>query len=274
MIMVVASEQNNDQSLPEEENIEKECKSNISGSVQNMDWRAFRAKLFAAEQVGKSSRDNSGSESEVGFYSVSSIGSKWAHPLHEPEPGCVLLATEKQDGTQSFERTVILLFRVDTEGSFGVILNRPLHSSVIHRRPTHPDMATIFSNCPLYYGGPLEARLFLLALKDKNAVSDDLEEVFPGLYYGGRDSLHHAAELVRRKVLASENFRFFHGFCDWGLEQLKEEISFNYWHVAACSSDLMTSAMSVQSPDLWEEILQLMGDKYAELSRKPKQDSV
>ncbi|XP_057836366.1 uncharacterized protein LOC131046606 [Cryptomeria japonica] len=275
MCISFASKNNNEPPLPEEENPEEKDESDITGSVQNLDWRAFRAKLFTAEQIGKSSKNDSRSGSEAESGSEISVGSKWAHPLYEPEPGCVLIATERLDGIPDFERTVILLLHVDAECPFGLILNRPMHGSLVHRRPTHPDMATVFSDCSLRFGGPLEENMFLLISEDKNAVSDSFEEVFPGLYYGARDSLHHAAELVRGKVLLSQNFQFFQGYSSWGFDQLKEEIaSYKYWHVAACSPNLIISAISTSSSDLWEEILQLMGDKYAELSRKPKQDNV
>ncbi|GLJ47371.1 hypothetical protein SUGI_0999780 [Cryptomeria japonica] len=155
MCISFASKNNNEPPLPEEENPEEKDESDITGSVQNLDWRAFRAKLFTAEQIGKSSKNDSRSGSEAESGSEISVGSKWAHPLYEPEPG----------------------------------------------RPTHPDMATVFSDCSLRFGGPLEENMFLLISEDKNAVSDSFEEVFPGLYYGARDSLHHAAELVRAPIL-------------------------------------------------------------------------
>jgi putative transcriptional regulator len=50
---------------------------------------------------------------------------------------------------------------------------------------------------------------------------------------------------------------------------LREEIESDYWYVAACSLNLICGG---SSESLWEEILQLMGGHYSELSRKPKQD--
>ncbi|KAL3578168.1 hypothetical protein D5086_019672 [Populus alba] len=58
-----------------------------------------------------------------------------------------------------------------------------------------------------------------------------------------------------------------------GLDQLREEIESDYWYVAACSSNLICGGSSGSSSEsLWEEILQLMGGHYSELSRKPKRD--
>ncbi|KAL6525985.1 hypothetical protein OROHE_015509 [Orobanche hederae] len=64
------------------------------------------------------------------------------------------------------------------------------------------------------------------------------------------------------------------GYAGWQLEQLQEEIESHYWHVAACSANLISwDSLSSSSDNLWEEILQLMCGPYSELSRMPKQDS-
>jgi putative transcriptional regulator len=270
---------NSDKPVPEEDNPEGKSESNSPGSedageqvhLSHIDWRAFRAKLVAAEQVQKTGNGESGSGKESSI----ELGPKWAHPIHAPESGCLLVATEKLDGTRSFERTVVLLLRAGSndprEGAFGVILNRPLQRCIRDTEPTNPDLATIFADCPLHFGGPLEASMFLLTT-GKNVVTD-FDEVIPGLCYGARNSLHSAAELVRNEVLQPQNFRFFLGYAGWELDQLKEELSLDYWYVAACSPNLITAASS-SSSGLWEEILQLMGGRYAELSRKPKEDSI
>jgi putative transcriptional regulator len=81
--------------------------------------------------------------------------------------------------------------------------------------------------------------------------------------------LDEAGALVREGVLKPQDFRFFVGYAGWQLDQLREEIESDYWYVAACSSNLICGG---SSESLWEEILQLMGGHYSELSRKPKQD--
>lgn len=270
---------NDNKPVPEEDNPEGKSDFNSPGSedageqvhLTHSDWRAFRAKLVAAEQVQKSGNGEPGSGKESSI----ELGPKWAHPIQAPESGCLLVATKKLDGTRSFERTVVLLLKAGSndprEGAFGVILNRPLQRCIKDTEPTNPDLATIFADCPLHFGGPLEASMFLLTTGEN--VVTDFDEVIPGLCYGARNSLHSAAELVRNEVLQPENFRFFLGYAGWEFNQLKEELSLDYWYVAACSPNLITAA-SASSTGLWEEILQLMGGRYAELSRKPKEDSL
>lgn len=238
------------------------------------DWREFRATLFAREQA--ESADSSPRGLEGSLLESKPLGLKWAHPISLPETGSVLIATEKLDGVRTFERTVVLLLRSGTrhpqEGPFGVVINRPLHKKIKHMKPNNLDLATTFADCSLHFGGPLEASMFLLKA-GKKAKLPGFEEVVPGLCFGARNSVDEAMVLVKKGVLKPHDFRFFVGYAGWQLDQLREEIESNYWHVAACSTNLIFGGPSDSpSEGMWEEILQLMGGQYSELSRKPKQD--
>ncbi|GMH22330.1 hypothetical protein Nepgr_024173 [Nepenthes gracilis] len=239
-----------------------------------LDWREFRAKLFAHEQAKTA---DSGTLSHDGAEPQSTpLGLKWAHPISQPETGSVLVATEKLDGVRTFERTVVLLLRSGSrhpqEGPFGVVINRPLHKKIKHMNPNNVDLATAFADCPLHFGGPLEASMFLLRTGEKSKLAG-FEEVIPGLCFGARNSLDEAMALVKKGVVKPQDFRFFVGYAGWQLDQLREEIESNYWYAAACSANLIFGGTANSSSEgLWEEILQLMGGHYSELSRKPKQD--
>ncbi|XVF37297.1 hypothetical protein REPUB_Repub19eG0133900 [Reevesia pubescens] len=278
-----SSSGNGDQSIPDRDssrrnNSSDSNKSDDSASEKshhaNMDWREFRAMLYNNYQVEKTESD---AHKQGGMPHVSRpLGPKWAHPLSVPETGCVLVATEKLDGVRTFERTVVLLLRSGTrhpqEGPFGVVINRPLHKKIKHMKPTNNELATTFADCSLHFGGPLEASMFLLRVGKKSKFPE-FEEVIPGLCFGARNSLDEAAELVKRGVIKSQDFKFFVGYAGWQLDQLREEIESDYWYVAACSPNLIFGDSSDSSSEsLWKEILQEMGGHYSELSRKPKQD--
>ncbi|WCJ34872.1 hypothetical protein M5689_016154 [Euphorbia peplus] len=240
----------------------------------NLDWREFRAKMVVQEQAQTAEVDAASQGGNTG--DSKPLGLKWAHPISVPETGCVLVATEKLDGVRTFERTVVLLLRSGTrhpqEGPFGVVINRPLNKKIKHMKPNNNELATTFSDCSLHFGGPLDASMFLLKTGEK-AKLPGFEEVIPGLCFGARSSLDEAAALVKKGVLKPQDFRFFVGYAGWQLDQLRDEIESDYWYVASCSSNLICgSASELASESLWEEILQLMGGDYSELSRKPKQD--
>nr|XP_009385120.1 PREDICTED: uncharacterized protein LOC103972490 isoform X1 [Musa acuminata subsp. malaccensis] len=280
-----SSSGNSDSSVPEEDgldgNIPHYNKSKFDDSTMSnhslSDWRDFRANLVAQEQEqlidsGTACKDTASIEPPQ------RLGLKWAHSIPVPETGCVLVATEKLDGVPSFERTVVLLLRLGSrdprDGPFGVILNRPLHRKIKDMKPSNINLATIFADCSVHFGGPLEANMFLLRM-GVGAPLPGLEEVISGVCFGGRNSLSEAAALVKKGVLRPQDFRFFVGYAGWQFDQLLDEIESDYWVVAACSSHLIDGATvgGPSSSNLWEEILQLMGGQYSDLSRKPKQDN-
>ncbi|XP_061340675.1 uncharacterized protein LOC133287134 [Gastrolobium bilobum] len=276
-----SSSGNGEQSIPEGDGIrgnnsngDKSDHNSEGYHHTNLDWREFRAKLYRDElkEISDTDTHNQGGT----LHNSKPLGTKWAHPIPVPETGCVLVATEKLDGVRTFERTVVLLLRSGTrhpqEGPFGIVINRPLHKKIKHMKPTNHDLLTTFSDCSLHFGGPLEASMFLLKAEEKLKLPG-FEEVIPGLCFGARNSLDDAAGLVKKGILKSQDFRFFVGYAGWQLDQLRDEIESDYWYVAACSSSLLCGALSDSSESLWEEILQLMGGHYSELSRKPKQDT-
>ncbi|KAG8378523.1 hypothetical protein BUALT_Bualt08G0145900 [Buddleja alternifolia] len=237
-----------------------------------LDWREFRALLYIQEQA-----ENVDSVHNQGITSpqLKSLPVKWAHPISAPENGCLLVATEKLDGVRTFERTVILLIRSGTrnpqEWPFGVVLNRPLHRKMKHMNPTNSKLATTFADCSLHFGGPLDASMFLLRGGETTALPG-FEDVVPGVYFGSRNSLDKASGLVKKGTFRPQDFTFFMGYAGWQVDQLREEIDSEYWYAAACSPNLILGSQISSSESLWEEVLQLMGGHYSELSRKPKRD--
>ncbi|TKY65131.1 UPF0301 protein [Spatholobus suberectus] len=134
--------------------------------------------------------------------------------------------------------------------------------SIKETRSTALDVEGTFSNSPLFFGGPLEEGLFLLSPKegggdDGVGKSGVFEEVMEGLYYGAKESVGCAAEMVKRNVVGLGDFRFFDGYCGWEKEQLRDEIRAGYWAVAACSPSVVGLG-SVGSVGLWDEVLGLM----------------
>lgn len=230
------------------------------------DWRSFRARLVVGEQASRLEEPSSlvDPDSAVDHPLPITIGDKWVHTIHEPEKGCLLIATEKLDGVHIFERTVILLLSTGPVGPTGIILNRPSLMSIKETRSTVLDVAGTFSDMPLFFGGPIEEGLFLVNSPkgdDDGVVKTGLfEEVMKGLYYGTKESVGCAAEMVKRNAVAVEDFRFFDGYCGWEKEQLRDEIRAGYWTVAACSPSVI-GLTSVGSVGLWEEIIGLMGPR-------------
>uniref|UniRef100_A0ACD5THE9 Uncharacterized protein n=1 Tax=Avena sativa TaxID=4498 RepID=A0ACD5THE9_AVESA len=245
---------------------------NISNSNY---WRDVRANLVRREQellvdpsVPAEAKASSGEPAHQ-------LPQKWAHPITMPEAGCVLVATEVLDDDSIFERTVILLLRLGSRGTFdgpfGVILNRPLYTKIKNVNPSSfRDQTTPFGDCALFFGGPVDMSMFLVRTKDSSRLKG-FEEVIPGICFGFRTELEKAGVLMKSGAIRTEDLRFFVGHAAWDYEQLLSEIRAGYWAVASCSTELISDAVSTDPSHLWTEILQLMGGHYSELSQKPKQ---
>ncbi|XP_077223755.1 PPR containing protein (DUF179) [Tasmannia lanceolata] len=233
--------------------------------ILDSDWRSFRARLVAGEHASRSEEPATWVDPDTVENNPPHVelGEKWAHPIHGPERGCLLIATEKLDGVHIFEKTVILLVSTGPVGPTGIILNRPSLMSIKEMKSTSLDLSGTFSDRPLFFGGPLEEGLFLVSpqgVDDGVGKSGVFEEVMKGLYYGTRESVGCAAEMVKRNVVGVGDFRFFDGYCGWEKEQLKDEIKAGYWRVVACSPSVI-GLNSVGNGGLWEEILGLMGER-------------
>ncbi|KAL5231021.1 hypothetical protein ABZP36_029797 [Zizania latifolia] len=257
--------------------LHSESKSNEPTNISNSNyWRDVRANLVLREQealVDPSAPAEPKTSS--GEQPVHQLPQKWAHPITMPEAGCVLVATEALDDDSIFSRTVILLLRLGSRGTFdgpfGVILNRPLYTKIKHVNPSFQDQAAPFGDSPLFFGGPVDMSMFLVRASDGSRL-EGFEEVVPGVRFGFRTELEKAAVLMSSGAIRSQDLRFFVGHAAWDYEQLLSEIRAGYWAVASCSTELIGDAMAADPSCLWTEVLQLMGGHYSELSQKPKQD--
>ncbi|KAL2944516.1 hypothetical protein RDABS01_032863 [Bienertia sinuspersici] len=233
------------------------------------DWRSFRAKLVAAEKISKPENPTTLSSATGADPPELTIGDRWAHTIEEPEKGCLLIATEKLDGVHIFERTVVLILATGPIGPNGIILNRPSLMSIKETRSTVFDSKGTFLDRPLYFGGPLQEGMFLVRSPKERSpkegvdavkISGVFDEVMKGLYYGTKEGVGCAAEMVKRNMIGLDDIRFFDGYCGWEKEQLQEEIRAGYWTVAACSPSVI-GLENVNSGGMWEDILGLMGQR-------------
>lgn len=235
----------------------------VGSLLINSDWRSYRARLIAKEKDIASSTIID-LDSVLTEPKSKTPDEKWAHTIYEPEKGCLLIASEKLDGVHIFERAVILLLSTGPIGPTGLILNRPSLMSIKEMRTSSLDVSGAFSDRPLFFGGPLEEGLFLLSPKENQNdtvfKSGVFEELMNGLYYGTKESVGCAAEMVKKNVVRVGDFRFFDGYCAWERLQLRDEIRAGYWTVAACSP-VVVGLTGVGSVGLWEEVIGLLGPK-------------
>ena len=161
---------------------------------------------------------------------------------------------------EMFGRSVILLVDHSTDGTMGLVLNKPLPLSLNDVLKEFKDI----SNIPIYKGGPLstDTLFYLHTLKD---VEDSLQ-IGKGVYLNGD------FDAIRRYILQGNDIdgkiRFFLGYSGWEHDQLCQEIEENTWLIGSTS---IASLMNEKgSAEVWKNVLGQLGGKYEIWSRFPQ----
>lgn len=162
-----------------------------------------------------------------------------------------------------FARTVVLICQHDTEGAFGLVLNRTTDkkfSEVISS-----DLPESLKDEPLFLGGPVQptAMSYLHSdsfLPDANVMS--------GLNLG-----HSLDELVELGggYSPTRKLKTFAGYAGWAAGQLEAEMRRKAWLVHPANLDLV---FDPEPSTLWKKILRTKGWKYQILAEMPDDPSV
>jgi putative transcriptional regulator len=152
-----------------------------------------------------------------------------------------------------FGKSVVLLIEHDTdEGSFGLIVNKPVHLKLNEVIKDFPKI-----DFPLFLGGPVHPdRLFYLhTLGDK--VPGSLN-VFGNLYWGG--DIDKLIEMIELNLATPEDVKFFIGYSGWDAGQLGKEMNEKSWIVTDAS---LKCVLTKRPEKLWANTLKKLGNEYA-----------
>lgn len=179
-----------------------------------------------------------------------------------PVPGALLVARPPL-ADPNFRRTVILLCEHTTEGSFGLVLNRPTGLSLGDAidEPLPFDSA-------LWSGGPVQTDTLHYLHPYGDAVDGALP-VLDGVFWGG--AFESVCEGVEGEWLDADRFRFFVGYSGWGPGQLDAEVDEGAWLVLDADPALV---FSDGADVLWRHVLRRLGGEYALLSTYPDDPSL
>lgn len=151
-----------------------------------------------------------------------------------------------------FARSVVLLAEHNEEGSFGIILNKPID---IHFNKIVSDFPKF--NGKVYLGGPVSTQnLFYIHTK-----GDLIENSLPlgkGYFWGG--NIEDIKILLDSKLLDKNSIRFFVGYSGWTANQLDEELKIDSWLVAEANYKKL---ISYKPEEMWKKSLTDLGKDYA-----------
>jgi putative transcriptional regulator len=151
-----------------------------------------------------------------------------------------------------FKRSVVLLAEHNDEGTFGLIINKPVDlvlSDVLQDFPTF--------DAPVFLGGPVKTDSLYFIHTLGEAIENSLE-ISDGLFWGGDIEL--VKEMIAIGKIKSKEIKFFVGYSGWVSKQLESELARNSWLVANIKAKQVMEA----NPDrLWKETVKKMGEDYA-----------
>lgn len=144
------------------------------------------------------------------------------------KPGALLLARDLND--PNFNSTVVLLCQHGTEGSYGLVLNRPSHmplSEVFDKPPAwvSAEGGALAKRLKMYIGGPVQPEELQILQVTETPVAGSFK-VAPEVYLGG-----YWSDLKDILALDPRTLRLFLGYSGWGSDQLVHEVELKAWEV-------------------------------------------
>jgi len=151
-----------------------------------------------------------------------------------------------------FKRSVVLLAEHNEEGTFGVILNKPVKASFNDIVKDFPDFPT-----QVYLGGPVQGDSLFFIHTMGNVIPES-NEIIKGLYWGG--DIETVRELITLNEIDDQQIRFFIGYSGWGPHQLDDELKRNSWVVSNLNAD---DLMKTKPDIMWDQALKQLGGDYS-----------
>jgi putative transcriptional regulator len=179
------------------------------------------------------------------------------HSRIEPKTGRLLIS-EPHLNDYYFGKSVVLLADHGEEGSFGLIINKPIRARFNEVVSGFPEF-----DAPVYLGGPVEPNA-LFFIHTLGELIEGSARILDGIYWGG--NIEQIRTLLETKVISAKQIRFFAGYAGWSPKQLDEELERHSWVVCQASAE---EILKGEAENLWTRFLRCLGDDYSIWSNFP-----
>ena len=177
----------------------------------------------------------------------------------EPKRGNILISEPLMNDFH-FGRSVILLIdHEESEGTFGIIINKKLNASVSQIVDVFPDF-----EAAVYLGGPVaDNQLFFIHTLGE--LIPDSSPILDGLYWGGE--VETLKTLISTGIANEDNTRFYLGYSGWDSGQLVSELVRNTWLISHITPEQM---FNIPEEAMWQTFVNQLGSPYEMWRRFPK----
>jgi putative transcriptional regulator len=176
--------------------------------------------------------------------------------------GKLLIAEPSILNDPSFNRSVILLTKHNSEGSVGFILNK-LSDYKLNELVSEINIAL-----PVYYGGPVEQENLYFIHKLPDLIINSVE-IGDGFYWGG--NMEIIIELINSQKISKDEIRFFLGYSGWDAQQLEEELKIDSWKIV---ENKFNNILKIDESTFWKNQLTEFGGKYLIWANAPVNPSL
>ena len=165
-----------------------------------------------------------------------------------PQRGKVLISQPLlSDGC--FGRSVILITEYSKDGAIGFVLNKWLPIAIDDLIEDFPG-----GESQLSMGGPVQIDTLHYIHTFDNVPG--AIKIVNGIYWGGHIDV--VRKLLAVSIIKPEDIRFFIGYSGWTAGQLEDELKSDSWLVG----DIRPSQIIQPSPDLWQDLVKCLDEKY------------
>jgi putative transcriptional regulator len=181
-------------------------------------------------------------------------------PIIKPQQGIILIS-EPSLRDFYFRQSIVLLAEHNNEGSFGIIINKPIQAQLNDIIKDFPEF-----NAPVYLGGPVKTdSIFFIHTKPE--IEESLQ-IMKGLYWGG--DIEVVREMINLHRITENEIRFYVGYSGWNPDQLDREISEKSWILSHTNVD---EVIHDHPENLWQSHLKNLGKDYAVWANFPADPS-
>jgi putative transcriptional regulator len=177
----------------------------------------------------------------------------------EPKQGNILISEPLMNDFHFGRAVVLLIDHVESEGSFGIIINKRLNANVNQIADDFLDFEGA-----AYLGGPVsDNQLFFI-----HTLGDVIPESIPiidGLYWGG--NVETLKTLIATGIANEENTRFYLGYAGWDAGQLVSELVRNSWAISTITAEQF---LNIPPEQMWTTFVNQLGESYQMWTRFPK----